>query len=221
MIKLLLVDDEERMLQLLKLYLEPHGYSCHTVCSGRAAVKYVEQNELDLIILDIMMPKMNGWETAEEIRSFSNVPIIILTAKEHTTDIVKGLKIGADDYITKPFEEDVLLARIEAILRRVLPKDKVEVDGLTWDKENHELTYHSKNITLTPKEFDMIGLLILNKNIVLTREHLLERVWGYDTETEDRTVDSHIRNIRDKCKNAGFPISEHLKTVWGIGYKWI
>ncbi|MFS1519084.1 response regulator transcription factor [Bacillus sp. SCS-151] len=218
---ILLVDDEQRMLQLLKLYLEPNGYCCKTVRSGQDAINYLVKQKVDLVILDIMMPEMNGWDTAEEIRSFSDVPIIMLTAKEQSSDMVKGLRIGADDYITKPFEETVLLARIEAILRRTSPDNKIEVDGLTWDRSNHQLTYGNESIVLTPKEFDLVGILLVNKNSVLTRESLLEQVWEFDSETEDRTVDSHIRNIREKCKKAGFPINEHLQTVWGIGYKWV
>lgn len=218
--RLLVVDDEVRMLQLLKLYLEPHGFECITKTNGHDAINYLADHEVDLVLLDIMMPEINGWATAKLIRGFSNVPIIMLTARDQSTDMVKGLGIGADDYITKPFEEEVLLARIQALLRRISPPSKIEENGLIWDEGNHELTFRDEKINLTPKEFEMIGLLLQNKKTVFSREKLIEIVWGYDSDTEGRTVDSHIRNIRDKCRKTGFPIEDHLKTVWGLGYKW-
>lgn len=218
--KILLVDDEVRMLQLLKLYLEPYGYECIMKTNGYEAINYLEDHEVDLVLLDIMMPEINGWATAKLIRGFSKVPIIMLTARDQSSDMVKGLGIGADDYITKPFEEEVLLARIQALLRRVCPPSKIEENGLIWDEGNHELTFNDEVITLTPKEFEMIGLLLQNKKTVFSREKLIESIWGFDSNTEGRTVDSHIRNIRDKCRRAGFPIEVHLKTVWGLGYKW-
>ncbi|MEC1743331.1 response regulator transcription factor [Schinkia azotoformans] len=218
--KLLLVDDEVRMLQLLKLYIEPHGFECITKTNGHEAINYLADHEVDLVILDIMMPEIDGWATAKLIRSFSKVPIIMLTARDQSSDMVKGLGMGADDYITKPFEEEILLARIHALLRRVSPPSKIEENGLIWDEGSHELTFNDEAISLTPKEFEMIGLLIQNKKTVLSREKLIESLWGLESNTEGRTVDSHIRNIRDKCRKAGFPIEDHLKTVWGLGYKW-
>ncbi len=218
--KILIVDDEIRMLQLLKLCLEPYGYECITKTNGKDAINYIEEQEVSLVLLDIMMPKINGWETAKVIRGFSKVPIIMLTARDQSADMIKGLGIGADDYITKPFEEEVLLARIQALLRRVSPPSKIEESGLIWDEETHELTYNNEIINLTPKEFEMLGLLLQHKKTVFSREKLIETVWGIDSNTEGRTIDSHIRNIRDKCRRVGFSIEDHLKTVWGIGYKW-
>ena len=208
------------MLQLLKLYIEPHGFECITKTNGHEAINYLADHEVDLVILDIMMPEIDGWATAKLIRSFSKVPIIMLTARDQSSDMVKGLGMGADDYITKPFEEEILLARIHALLRRVSPPSKIEENGLIWDEGSHELTFNDEAISLTPKEFEMIGLLIQNKKTVLSREKLIESLWGLESNTEGRTVDSHIRNIRDKCRKAGFPIEDHLKTVWGLGYKW-
>lgn len=221
MTKILIVDDEARMQQLLKLYLEPEGFYCITTNNGQEAIKFIEKEAFELVLLDIMMPEMDGWETAKTIRQFSDVPIIMLTARDSSNDMVKGLKIGADDYITKPFEENVLLARIESVLRRTNATQKVDYKGLVWDKEHHELKYQNQFITLTPKEFNMIGLLLKNQKVVFSREKLIELIWGFESETEGRTVDSHIRNIRDKCRKVGFPIDDHLKTVWGIGYKWV
>ncbi|MDZ5473927.1 response regulator transcription factor [Bacillus sp. 31A1R] len=217
---LLLVDDELRMLRLLKIYLEPHGYKCVTTTSGSEAISIIEKEKIDLVLLDLMMPDMNGWDTAKELRSFSDVPIIMLTARDTSSDVVEGLRIGADDYVTKPFEEKVLLARIEAVLRRVTGSNVITVDNLTWDDQKYEITYLGNKISLTRKEFDFVGLLLKNKGTVFTRERLLERIWGYTAETEDRTVDSHVRNIRDKFKRADYPINNHLLTVWGMGYKW-
>ncbi|WP_243292193.1 response regulator transcription factor [Bacillus sp. FJAT-47783] len=220
MTKILIVDDEVRMQQLLKLYLEPKGYSCYTVSDGKGALHLVEMEEFDLVLLDIMLPEMDGWETARNIRQFSDIPIIMITARDRNSDMVKGLKIGADDYITKPFEESILLARIESVLRRTHHLLKIEFNGLLWDGEQHELKYKGQHITMTPKEFKMIGLLLKHPKVVFSREKLIEQVWGFDSETEGRTVDSHVRNIRDKCRKVGFPIDAHLKTVWGVGYKW-
>ncbi|WLR53231.1 response regulator transcription factor [Bacillus tianshenii] len=209
------------MRDLLSLYLEPHGYTTIAFASGDEVIGFLEDNQADLLLLDIMMPGKDGVETAKEIRSFSNIPIIMLTAKDTSNDMVKGLKSGADDYITKPFDEAVLLARIEALLRRTNNTEKIEVNGLIWDDKHHELTYKGTPINLTPKEFEMIGLLMKNPKKVFDREKLIEMIWGFDSETEGRTIDSHVRNIREKCRNAGFPIQEHLKTVWGLGYKWL
>lgn len=219
--KILLIDDEIRMLQLLTLYLEHQGFNCVSANSGEQGIKYLQNNKVDLILLDIMMPVLDGWETAKEIRKISQVPIIMLTARDTSKDMVKGLNIGADDYITKPFDEEILIARINAMLRRTNNKKSIEMYGLVWDQSNHSMYFKKEAIDLTPKEFEMIGLLMKNKHIVFNREKLVETVWGIGTNIEDRTIDSHIRNIRDKLRKVGFPIEEHLKTVWGIGYKWV
>ena len=218
--KILLIDDEIRMLQLLTLYLEHRGYSCISANTGEQGLELLQSTNVDLVLLDVMMPFFDGWETAKEIRKISQVPIIMLTARDTTTDMVKGLKIGADDYITKPFDEEVLLARIEAMLRRTNQNSRIEMHGLVWDESNHTLYFNNETIVLTPKEFNMVGLLMKNTKIVFSREKLVETVWGVDTNIDDRTIDSHIRNIREKLRKVGFPIDNHLKTVWGIGYKW-
>lgn len=220
MVKVLIVDDELRMQQLLKLFLEPKGFNCYTSSSGKEAIQLIENESFDLILLDVMMPEMDGWETARYIREFSEVMIIMITARDSSSDMIKGLKVGADDYITKPFEEYVLLARIEAVLRRTHHKQKIEYKGLLWDEDHHELKYKGQKIILTPIEFNMLGLLLQHQKAVFNRDKLIELVWGFDSDTEGRTVDSHVRNIRDKCRKVGFPIHEHLITVWGVGYKW-
>ncbi|KAA0955363.1 response regulator transcription factor [Planococcus sp. ANT_H30] len=217
----MLIDDEKRMLDLVALYLKPHDYICSKADSGKQALDLLESQVFDLVLLDIMMPDMDGFEVCRNIREFSNVPIIMLTAREQQEDIVKGLRLGADDYMTKPFGEEELLARMEALLRRTIPAKRIELKGLVWEEDRFELSYNHQLIRLTPKEFSMLGLLMKNPNKVFERDRLLELVWGFDSETEGRTVDSHVRNVREKVRQAGFPVDEHFQTVWGIGYKWI
>ena len=219
--KVLLVDDEKRMLDLVALYLRPYDYRCVKADSGIQALELLNKEAFDLVLLDIMMPDMDGWEVCREIRKFSNVPIIMLTAREQQEDIVKGLRLGADDYMTKPFGEEELLARMEALLRRSAPAKRIELNGLVWEEDGFELSFNHQPIRLTPKEFSMLGLLMKNPNKVFERDRLLELVWGFDSETEGRTVDSHVRNIREKIRQAGFPVDDHFQTVWGIGYKWV
>ncbi|MED3549639.1 response regulator transcription factor [Cytobacillus praedii] len=218
---LLLVDDEPMMLDLLTLYLSPLGYQCIKKESAREAINYLESHHADLILLDIMMPEMNGLEACERIRQTWDIPIIMLTAMSEKSDIVKGLNYGADDYISKPFDEEELIARIEAVLRRQKTETgKVTFRGLLLDEDSYELLYNGAGILLTPKEFGMMSLFLNNQNKVFTREHLIISIWGYEVSTEDRTIDSHVRNLREKLRKAGFPADNHLLTVWGVGYKW-
>lgn len=220
--KVLLVDDEKRMLDLLALYLKPHNYVCTKADGAKEALSYLEKEIFDIILLDIMMSEMNGWELCKKIRNFTEVPIIMVTAREQKEDIVKGLKLGADDYITKPINEEELLARMDALLRRINPSSRrININGLLWDDERFELSYRKQLIKLTPKEFAIIGYLMKSPNRVFARELLIELIWGHESETEGRTVDSHVRNLRNKIRKTGFPIDEYLSTVWGIGYKWI
>ena len=221
MYTILLVDDEVRMLDLLDLYLAPKGYQCVKCKSGLSALQYVENNKVDLVILDIMMPELNGWETCKRIREFSDVPIIMVTARDQTFDIVKGLNIGADDYIVKPFDEDELLARIGAVLRRTSGKrPKIEFHGLVWHEDEHSVVYKNEQVFLTPKEFAILGLFLRQPNRVFSREQIIVSLWGYNADTEERTIDSHVKNIREKLRQVGFPVDKFLQTVWGVGYKW-
>ncbi|MFY0779690.1 response regulator transcription factor [Peribacillus simplex] len=215
-----LVDDEQRMLDLIELYLIPHGFTCMKLNSGHEAIQFLEHKQADMVLLDVMMPEMDGWETCERIRAFSNIPIIMLTARDAAEEMVKGLKKGADDYVTKPFNEDVLLARIEAVTRRIHNHQGVIFRGIKLNESAYEAHYDSNTIPLTPKEFSMLCLFLKSPDQVYSRDHLLSTIWGFKTDTEDRTIDSHIRNIREKLRHAGFPVDQHLKTVWGIGYKW-
>jgi DNA-binding response OmpR family regulator len=218
---ILLVDDEPMMLDLLSLYLSPLGYKCIKKESAIDAIHYLQSHSADLILLDIMMPEMDGWEACREIRKTLDIPIIMLTAMSDKTDIVKGLKTGADDYISKPFDEEELTARIEAVLRRSKSESgTISFNGLLLDQNSYQLQFNRKEIPLTPKEFGMMSLFLSNMNKVFSREHLITSIWGHDVSTEDRTIDSHVRNLREKLRKAGFPADEHLQTVWGVGYKW-
>ncbi|MGX1373303.1 DNA-binding response OmpR family regulator [Priestia megaterium] len=220
---ILLVDDELRMLDLLELYLTPNGFRCIKFDSGIEALNYLEEgNEADLMLLDIMMPDKDGWEICQEVRSSSKIPVIMLTARNQTVDIIKGLNTGADDYIVKPFSEGELIARLRAVLRRASTEnEEINYKGLLWSRENHLLKYEDQEIQVTPKEFKLVGLLLQYPNRVFSREDLLTSVWGYDAEIEGRTIDSHVRNVRDKLRKANFPVDNHLQTVWGLGYKWV
>lgn len=221
---ILLVDDEQRMLDLIELFLIPLGYECIKETSGKNAIEILKKEKVNLVLLDVMMPEIDGWEVCELIREFSNVPIIMLTARTDKLDLVKGLNAGADDYISKPFDDRELIARVNALLRRTSDDTNntlISYNDFILDTEMYSLQYLDRTIQLTLKEFYIIKALISRPTKTYTREELLQVAWEYETETDIRTVDSHIRNLRDKLKKAGFPIDEFLKTAWGIGYKWI
>ncbi|WP_044338869.1 response regulator transcription factor [Rossellomorea aquimaris] len=222
---ILLIDDERRMLNLLELYLKPHGYVCKKKNNGYDAIQAIKKDSVDLVLLDIMMPELSGFQTCERIREFSNVPIIMLTARGDKGDIIKGLNAGADDYITKPFDEGELVARVNAQFRRIKQYDQVADQRLTrgaftLDGDSYTLKYENEISSLTLKEYKILHSLMKNTERVYTREQLLLMVWDIHSTTDIRTVDSHIRNLREKLKKAGFPIEHHLKTIWGIGYQW-
>ncbi|WP_301553472.1 response regulator transcription factor [Desulfuribacillus stibiiarsenatis] len=231
--RILVVDDEAPMQRLIEIYLTKNGYEIETTDSGEIAIEMLKAFTFDLVLLDVMMPKLNGWETCQKIRSFSDVPIIMLTARDQVMDKVKGLTIGADDYIVKPFEEMELLARIEAILRRTAkrttevkdqPDDTnqtLEHKGLRINVESYQVFYQGLEIELTPKEFQLLQTFLVNPGKVFSREKLLELIWGYDYLGDLRTVDSHVKNLREKLRSKGVPVDEILKTVWGVGYKFV
>ena len=221
MAKVLIIDDEQRMLNLIGLFIEPYGYDNDQAVNAKVARTFLAKNKYDIILLDIMMPETDGFELCQEIRQTSDIPIIMLTARDQKEDVVKGLRVGADDYITKPFDEQELIARIEALLRRVPSQQTIEVEGLVWDEHRYTLTYRGQHIKVTPKEFMMVGHLMQHPGRVYAREQLIELLWGFDSNTEGRTIDSHVRNIRDKIRQTGFPIDDYFQTVWGIGYKWV
>ncbi|MCG1023240.1 response regulator transcription factor [Sutcliffiella horikoshii] len=224
MTRILMIDDEKRMLDLLTLYLTPYQFECFQYQSGMEAITFLEKEEVDIVLLDVMMPTMDGWETLKVIRKTSNVPVIMLTARNDKDDIVKGLKSGADDYVSKPFDEDELIARIEAVMRRTKPVDtnhySLRFKGLVLNTSSFHVQYNGEKISVTPKEFAILETFLLNQDKVFSRDHLIVSLWEFDAETENRTIDSHIRNLRSKLRKAGFEVDKYLETIWGVGYRW-
>ena len=221
--KILIADDDSNICELLRLYLEKDGFSVIVANDGRQALQCVQNNNPDLILLDIMMPELDGWQVCREIRKTLNIPIIMLTAKSETFDKVLGLELGADDYITKPFDSKEVIARIKAVLRRMSDKDKsgdtfeVRYDKLRINITNYELEVNGQQIDTPPKELELIYHLASNPNRVYTRDQLLDEVWGFDYYGDSRTVDVHVKRLREKLEDVSDKWS--LKTVWGVGYK--
>ena len=220
--KILIVDDEKNIVELSKLYLEREGFS--TVCAfdGEEALNVFNTEAPELVILDIMMPKIDGWQVCREIRKNSQIPIIMLTAKTDTFDKVLGLELGADDYMTKPFEPKELVARVKAVLRRSdtqkeTEKKEVSFPNLSINLETYELRINGETVDAPPKEIELLYFLAQNPNKVYTREQLLDKVWGFDYFGDSRTVDVHIKRLREKLEVAHE--NWQLKTVWGVGYK--
>lgn len=220
--KILIVDDDVNICELLKLYLEKNGFETAVVNDGLSATQYAEAKDIDLILLDIMLPGLDGWQVCREIRKKSDVPIIMLTAKGETFDRVLGLELGADDYIPKPFDTKEVVARVKAVLRRSTsqkePQQKqVSFDKLTINITNYELIVNGNQIDTPPKELELIYHLASNPGRVYTRNQLLDEVWGFDYFGDSRTVDVHVKRLREKLE--GVSDEWELKTVWGVGYK--
>lgn len=221
MTKILVVDDDENICELLRLYLEKEGYEVFCSYDGADAIAKNEKEKPDLILLDIMLPKLDGWQVCREIRKNSQVPIIMLTAKSETFDKILGLELGADDYISKPFDAKEVMARVKAVLRRsstsLSNNTQVSYDKLSINITNYELIVDGKQIDTPPKELELIFHLASNPNRVYTRDQLLDEVWGFDYFGDSRTVDVHVKRLREKLENVSDEWS--LKTVWGVGYK--
>lgn len=221
--KILVVDDETNICELLRLYLEKEGYVVKIVNDGVSAINAFKQENPDLTLLDIMIPKLDGWQVCREIRKFSDKPIIMLTAKGETFDKVLGLELGADDYVTKPFDTKEVVARIKAVLRRTAPaSDTSDVKEVNYDKlsinlTNYEMKVNGVSVDTPPKELELIYHLASNPNRVFTRDQLLDEVWGFDYYGDSRTVDVHIKRLREKLE--GVSDKWELKTVWSVGYK--
>ena len=221
--KILIVDDDENICELLRLYLEKDGFDTVVAGDGEQAVEYAAKYSPDLILLDIMLPKLDGWQVCREIRKTSETPIIMLTAKGETFDKILGLELGADDYVSKPFDTKEVIARIKAVLRRTHDSDKssqineVRYDKLRINLTNYELEVNGVKIDTPPKELELIYHLASNPNRVYTRDQLLDEVWGFDYYGDSRTVDVHVKRLREKLENVSDEWS--LKTVWGVGYK--
>ena len=217
-LKILVVDDEARMRKLLKDFLSVKGFSVVEASNGEEAVDiFFEQKDIVLIILDVMMPKMDGWETCKTIRKYSQVPIIMLTARSEERDELQGFDLGVDEYISKPFSPKILVARVDAILRRsnAVPADSVEIGGICIDKAAHQVTIDGKDIDLSYKEFELLAYFLENQGIALSREKILNNVWNYDYFGDARTIDTHVKKLRNKMGDKG----DYIKTIWGMGYK--
>ena len=218
-LKILVVDDESRMRKLEKDFLTKKGFTVIEAGDGEEAVdKFFEVKDIALIILDVMMPKMDGWQVCREIRQYSKVPIIMLTAKSDEKDELQGFDLGVDEYITKPFSPKILVARVEAILRRsnvLAADDTMEAGGIELNKAAHEVLIDGKSVELSYKEFELLAYFMSNQGVVLSRERILNNVWNYDYFGDARTIDTHVKKLRSKLGAKG----EYIKTIWGMGYK--
>ena len=219
---IMVVDDDPHIAQLIELLLTKEGYEVTTVGRGDEAVTAFRKNPPSLILLDIMLPGMDGWQVCRAIRQTSTIPIIMLTAKDETFDKVLGLELGADDYITKPFENKELVARVKAVLRRAgggeAEKDTLSFPSLSISLEKYEVYFQGKLVEMPPKELEVLYYLASHPNRVFTREQLLEQVWGFEFFGDSRTVDVHIKRLREKLVGSE-EFGWQIKTVWGVGYK--
>ena len=218
--KILIVEDEANIRELLRLYLEREGYTVLEAENGVEGIKKWKSDKPDMLLLDVMMPVMDGWAVCREIRAESDVPIVMLTAKGETADRVSGLEMGADDYIVKPLEMPEVIARVRAVFRRMAPDDapeKLSFDNLVIDKQAYDLVIKGKRVDAPPKEIELLYFLASSPNRVFTRAQLLDDVWGFDYFGDTRTVDVHVKRLREKLE--GVSDKWELKTVWGVGYK--
>ena len=219
--KVLIVEDDKNIADLLRLYLEKEGMDCQTAGDGLVGLEKFQQFQPELVLLDIMLPGMDGWSVCKKIRESSKVPVIMLTAKGELEDKVSGLEMGADDYITKPFEMKEVLARIHAVLRRFGEEEQTEkrlvFDKLVINLDSYELLVDGKRVDTPPKELELLYHLAASPNRVFTRNQLLDEVWGFDYFGDSRTVDVHVKRLREKLEGVSDQWS--LKTVWGVGYK--
>ena len=217
---IMVVDDEKNICELIRLYLEKEGFAVTIANNGSDAIAMIRQNRQDLVLLDIMMPVIDGWEVCRQVREFSQVPIIMLTAKGETFDKVMGLDLGADDYIVKPFDTKEVVARVKAVLRRTATEEEegeVVYDKLVVNIDRYELRVDGKVIDTPPKELELLYHLAKNPNRVYTRDQLLDEVWGFEYFGDSRTIDVHVKRLREKLEGVSDQWS--LKTVWGVGYK--
>lgn len=217
--KILVVDDESRMRKLVRDFLVKNQYEVVEAADGAEALDlFFEKNDFDLVILDVMMPKMDGWQVCREIRAYSKVPIIMLTARADERDELMGFELGVDEYIAKPFSPKILVARVEAILRRsgqAALEMIVEAGGIRLDKQAHSVTVEGQVVDLSYKEFELLTYFMENKGIALSREKILNSVWNYDYFGDARTIDTHVKKLRNKMGEKG----DLIKTIWGMGYK--
>ena len=221
--KILIADDDTNIVELISLYLTKEGYETKKAYNGREALKHLQSFAPNLMILDIMMPEMDGYAVCREVRKMRSIPIIMLTAKGETFDKVLGLELGADDYMVKPFDTKELVARVKAVLRRTESKEsnnkRLIFPGLTINLSNYSVTFQEQDIEMPPKELELLYFLASHPNQVFTREQLLNQIWGYEYYGDTRTVDVHIKRIREKLDQGEEESGWSIKTVWGVGYK--
>jgi len=223
--KILIVEDEQLIAELERDYLEVSGYQADIATDGEQGLRLGMSGEYDLIILDLMIPVINGYEVCKQIRETHNIPILMVTAKKEDVDVIRGLGLGADDYITKPFKPGELVARVKAHLTRYERlvggkenKEVIRIRGLLIDFDSRRVFIHDREISLTIKEFDLLYFLATNPNRVFSKEHLFERIWGVDSMGDAQTVTVHVRRLREKIEDASVN-SEYIETVWGVGYR--
>ena len=217
-LKILVVDDEARMRKLVRDFLTNKGFAVIEAGDGEEAVDtFFAQKDIALVLLDVMMPKMDGWEVLKTIRKYSRVPVIMLTARSEERDELQGFSLGVDEYISKPFSPKILVARVDAILRRsnVASTENMDVGGICIDKAAHQVTIDGREIELSYKEFELLSYFVENQGIALSREKILNNVWNYDYFGDARTIDTHVKKLRSKMGEKG----EYIKTIWGMGYK--
>lgn len=217
-LKILVVDDEARMRKLVRDFLTNKGFAVIEAGDGEEAVDtFFAQKDIALVLLDVMMPKMDGWEVLKTIRKYSRVPVIMLTARSEERDELQGFSLGVDEYISKPFSPKILVARVDAILRRsnAASTENMDVGGICIDKAAHQVTIDGREIELSYKEFELLSYFVENQGIALSREKILNNVWNYDYFGDARTIDTHVKKLRSKMGKKG----DYIKTIWGMGYK--
>ncbi|MFS0782583.1 response regulator transcription factor [Bacillus sp. 1P06AnD] len=219
MAKIMIVDDDAHVRELLRLFLTKEGYDLYEAGDGSQALNILERIKVDLAIIDVMMPKMDGWELCRELRIFSDLPILMLTAKGETSQKVKGFGLGADDYLVKPFEPIELVMRVNALLKRskIASSQTLFIGDVKMDRKRHELFFKGDHLTIPLKEFELLFKLGSYPGKTFSREELIEDIWGYDYEGDERTVDVHIKRLRERFQGTECPF--HIKTIWGLGYR--
>lgn len=225
-VKVLIVDDEERIRRLIKMFLEKEGIEVIEASNGLEAIEAINAHSINIIVMDLMMPVMDGWEATKKIRGIKDVPIIMLTARGEEGDRILGFELGADDYVVKPFSTKELVMRVKALLRRSAGREESQIDNhilkfpsLQIEEDSRKVLVEDREVTLTPLEFDLLVYMAKAPNRVFTREQLLQNVWGYDFFGDVRTVDTHIKRLREKLNKASTIVAEYIGTVWGVGYR--
>ncbi len=219
MTKILIVDDDAHIRELINLLLRKEGFDLYEASDGLQALKVMEKMKIDLAVIDIMMPNMDGWQLCKELREFSDIPLLMLTAKGETTQKVKGFGLGADDYLVKPFEPIELVLRIKALLKRykITISQTLNIGELKMNRNTHEISFKKQEYTIPLKEFELLFKLASYPGKTFSREDLIEDIWGYDYEGDERTVDVHIKRVRERFSESEFPF--RIKTIWGLGYR--